>query len=136
MLDQSGQVFVCGKGDKGQLGMGHFSKHSQNSNETNLYYPTLNQSFADAIIDVQAGRDFSLFLTQRQEVYASGANSLGQLGLGDSQECYMEPVKVPSLQDVKKIECNEGSVCLDNHGQMFIWGQVSKDKSLIIPTKV
>lgn len=48
----------------------------------------------------------------------------------------MEPVKVPSLQDVKKIECNEGSVCLDNKGQMFVWGQVSKDKSLIIPTKV
>jgi hypothetical protein len=40
------------------------------------------------------------------------------------------------LKNIIKLQCNEGSIALDNAGQMFIWGPVNKDKTLIIPTKV
>ena len=49
---------------------------------------------------------------------------------------HAEPVKNPILKNIKKIDCNEGGMALDSSGSMFIWGPVSKDKSLIIPTKV
>ena len=88
------------------------------------------------IADVQAGKDFSLFLTYNQEVLACGQNSKGQLGLGDSSDGYYSPTKIPILGSVIKIECNEGAIALDNQGQMFIWGPVSKDNCFIVPQKI
>jgi alpha-tubulin suppressor-like RCC1 family protein len=63
--------------------------------------------------DVQAGRDFSLLLTVAGDVLACGANQKGQLGLGDTQEGYTKPTKIPVLSNIIQIGCYEGSVALD-----------------------
>jgi alpha-tubulin suppressor-like RCC1 family protein len=36
------------------------------------------------VIDMAAGRDFSVFVTEDRDVYACGCNDQGQLGIGDT----------------------------------------------------
>lgn len=62
--------------------------------------------------DVKAGKDFSMTLSLNSEVFGCGANGQGQLGLGDTTEMYCEPMKIPGLQNVKKIDCCEGTIAL------------------------
>lgn len=45
-------------------------------------------------------------------------------------------MKIPTLKNIRKIQCNEGTIALKQSGELFVWGPISKDKSLIIPTKV
>mmetsp|Transcript_22807 Transcript_22807/g.35119 ORF Transcript_22807/g.35119 Transcript_22807/m.35119 type:complete len:97 (-) Transcript_22807:3491-3781(-) len=71
--------------------------------DSNLYSPSLNQNFSGPMVDVQAGKDFSLFLSHKLEVLGCGANGQGQLGLGDTQEFHSLPTKLPNLEKVKKI---------------------------------
>ena len=88
------------------------------------------------IIDVQAGKDFSIFLSHKFEVLACGANGQGQLGLGDTQECHCIPTKLPGFDKVKKIECDEGCIALNQRGELYQWGPVSKEKCMIVPSKI
>lgn len=77
-----------------------------------------------------------MFLTHTREVLACGANEQGQLGLGETQELHCEPVKVPMLANINKIDCNEGGIALDDEGRMYQWGPVSREKVLIAPQRV
>ena len=71
-LDSNGNVFMSGKGDKGQLGF-----DLQKYQCSNLYAPTHVDAFREQIMDVQAGKDFSLLLTSTEEVLACGLNNHG-----------------------------------------------------------
>ena len=71
-LDSNGTVFMSGKGDKGQLGF-----DLQKYQCSNLYAPTHVDAFREQIMDVQAGKDFSLLLTSTEEVLACGLNNHG-----------------------------------------------------------
>lgn len=55
-----------------------------------LYYDSVGGKF----IDIDAGNNFSIAMTNNNEVYAFGSNEYGQLGLGDTQDRRF-PTKIP-----------------------------------------
>lgn len=67
-VDDIGRLFVCGRGDKGQLGIG------TTNDELVPYYIT---RIPDKVVEAAAGVDHTLVLTQKGEIYAMGSNRKG-----------------------------------------------------------
>lgn len=69
LLTASGEVMACGRGHKGQLGQ------SLKGDKTEVFTPQLVKEQQERFIDIAAGKDFSLFLSEKLEVYACGSNA-------------------------------------------------------------
>jgi len=77
VLTASGHLFSFGYGDNGQLGL---------KNTDNQKKPTLVADFGDIKIrKISAGNFHSLVQTERGDIYATGLNKDGQLGLGSTK---------------------------------------------------
>jgi alpha-tubulin suppressor-like RCC1 family protein len=79
------------------------------------------------VVKVATGKSHSLFLLDSGEVYACGAATCGQLGLGAgkrSQEDALLPVAVTALSDVRDIACGAefSLVCTRESGQVLTFG--------------
>ncbi|XP_068168540.1 secretion-regulating guanine nucleotide exchange factor [Antennarius striatus] len=73
VISDSGEVFVCGQNDRGQLGLGHYSDVSTLQ---------LCSSLRLRVTKVACGWDFTLLLTDCGGVLTCGSNAFGQLGVG------------------------------------------------------
>lgn len=72
-LTNDGEVFVCGEGENGQLGLGYCSLTE---------YRPLKVRFKelleiDYIVDIACGAYHSLFLSRHHQVFSTGLNNLG-----------------------------------------------------------
>lgn len=115
-----GEVFVCGTGDCGQLGLG---------DEISEKLRPAVLSFFDSleIIDVVAGGLHSLVLSKSGEVYSWGCNDDGALGrhVAKNTDEEMRPAKVEGLEGHHIVRIAAGdsiSIALSNMGQVFAWG--------------
>ena len=115
------RVFVMGKNDHGQCGTGAV---------TTVRYPveiSLNDvlSPGDRILSIATGRSHSLLLLSNGDVWGTGANSEGQLGLGDTKTAAKDTlkfVKLP-LTRIRDISCgHDHSLACDLDGKLFTWG--------------
>mmetsp|Transcript_4955 Transcript_4955/g.7344 ORF Transcript_4955/g.7344 Transcript_4955/m.7344 type:complete len:483 (-) Transcript_4955:35-1483(-) len=137
-LSHEGYVFSCGSNRKGQLGF--------ESTITSLHKPTLiyPQSFDQhAIVDIAAGLDHSIFLTDEQSIYVCGNNEHGELGLKAAPIIFL-PMLLDNFK-CKSIHCGASHsffLCDDNslwacglnkYGQL---GINSKRVSVVHPTAV
>jgi len=50
------------------------------------------------VVSVACGRAHSLFATISGDIYATGANTFGQLGVPGAKHTVYRPVQVPALQ--------------------------------------
>jgi alpha-tubulin suppressor-like RCC1 family protein len=90
-----GNCYSCGENESGQLGL--------NSN-LHQYTPKQIQFFGNIfIIDISAGRGFSLFLTKSGSVYACGRNFDGRLGVKTKKKIIKEPIRVPIDGVIKRV---------------------------------
>ena len=69
------------------------------------------------------GLRFSLFLTDKGNIYAVGDNSLGCLAQGHSYSTDI-PLMVHKLRDIKIVEIKAGrhAAALSQDGKLYIWG--------------
>lgn len=125
-LTTKGQVYSWGFGSNGQLGLG-FCEDSFEPG-TGL---TKSRKFTPEIIDylenekikdIKCGKTFSMFINDKNELYACGVNDLNQLGLNETfskdhlnnkeLSCFdfVYPTKVDCFLNMKvlKISCGEG----------------------------
>jgi alpha-tubulin suppressor-like RCC1 family protein len=123
-VDAAGQVLACGKGDRG-VNEGHI--HSAPTPVTAMV--------GICVRSVTAGFHHSLALTWDGRVYSWGANSFGQLGLGDRRS-RPSPVLVEKLEG----ECNIAaaanySLAVTQSGAVFSWGRALKPgaESSLVP---
>ena len=73
-LSSNKNVYACGHGYLGQLGLG---------NNKNIKTPTIVQSLTNKkIIEIAAGWSHSLVLTSEGNIYSTGCNKYGELGIG------------------------------------------------------
>lgn len=72
LLDRAGAVYSTGWNSAGQLGLGH-------TQPVSVF--TKVDSICDKVVEIAAGWDFSIFLTEHGEVFTCGSNSFGQLGI-------------------------------------------------------
>jgi alpha-tubulin suppressor-like RCC1 family protein len=115
-LNSQGQVFSCGYGDHGELGLGDFDFRN---------IPTLIEDTGfGKITAISAGYDYSLILNSQGQVYAFGRNNLGQLGLGDDEAREVPTlVETPGFENIVAIAAGQSySLALDSQGQVFTFG--------------
>ena len=136
VVDESGQAWVWGNNDHGQLGLG-----DTRCRRVPTPVPGTGEG-GDIIVMVALGQRHTLLLTSQGKVLASGENSDGQCGRGEMKskdvECNkgneeVETCNVPMLKDFDEINFNgppvikiaagvDFSMILDIDGNVWTFG--------------
>ena len=113
----SKRLFAMGSNTNGQLGLHDFESRSA---PVEVHAP-----FEGDIIKIACGRHHSLVLLSNGDVYGSGRNASGQLGLGDGKAVCGDIkvfTKLP-LKNIRDIDAgHEHSIACNYEGQVFTWG--------------
>lgn len=113
-ISDQGALYVCGTGETGQLGTGRRDRE---------LVPVHVSLISEKVRDVACGAFHTLILVERGRVYATGGNTLGQLGLGNKKNTNI-PIRIKEFEQEKvaKIGCGHHSAALTERGELFIWG--------------
>jgi alpha-tubulin suppressor-like RCC1 family protein len=123
----NGQIWCCGANEYGRLGGG------PNWGQLDTRVPQLLvDSFGgEKVVEVSAGFNHSIALTESGRMFAWGRNDQGQLGLGDSFIDIYSMEDMPRLiegekfanQKVIQVSAGKGvSAALTRDGKIFYWG--------------
>ncbi|XP_049870394.1 probable E3 ubiquitin-protein ligase HERC4 [Pectinophora gossypiella] len=118
-LDEWGQPFSWGSDTMGQLGS-NLGVDSQDKPKIVKFLATKN------VIQIDCGSYHSVALTNNGELYAWGANTYGQCGLGTMTSKETTPQPITSLLGVPiaLISCgNHHTFALSKSGAVFGWGK-------------
>lgn len=130
--DVGADVFAWGNGVLGQLGMGRRGTSKGRLSPTLL--PDLYKHFPRGIIDVGAGANFSVAVTDRGQVLSWGHSEYNQHGTGGiATTDYTDPyyyftpreVDVPTAVNdpVVKVSCGSNfTIATTSTGEMYSWG--------------
>ncbi|CAN6482306.1 unnamed protein product [Victoria cruziana] len=109
-------VFVWGRGDMGQLGLG---------DDAGREYPNFVKSLFDKSVVHIAGSDYhTAFLTGDGDLFMTGSNDYGQLGIG-SRESQLLPARVSALDiyRITHVACGQAhTVAVTDLGALVSWG--------------
>uniref|UniRef100_F1MD33 Retinitis pigmentosa GTPase regulator n=2 Tax=Bos TaxID=9903 RepID=F1MD33_BOVIN len=115
------KLFMFGSNNWGQLGLG--SKATVNK-------PTCIKALKpEKVKFVACGRNHTLILTGGGQVYATGGNNEGQLGLGDTDErsAFHLISFFTSQHKIKQLSAGSNtSAALTEDGELFMWGDNSE----------
>lgn len=114
-----GTVLAWGANDRGQLGVG-------DTEDRNAPVPVELRPFGMPTA-AAAGYEYSLILGSSGEVWAWGANGLGQLGLSRSkaagEQQVLGPTLIPGISPIRSLAAGFGHViALDTSGNLWGWG--------------
>ena len=114
-LDFDGNVFIFGSNRKGALGIGidQFSlDHIHTPHKLEL----------PPIKHISVGLNFSMCVSENNELYSFGDNIYGNLGLGDVVSRNF-PQKIESLANVDYVECGSNhTICKTLNNEIYCWG--------------
>jgi len=113
VLTNNSQVYGFGNNPYGELGVGS----SGNSFST----PTLVTTLSN-VTQICACQYHTNFLTKAGNVYVTGYNDVGQLGLGDFVNRDI-PIQLTTLSSVSSIVCGLSFTFANLPPQMYSWGQ-------------
>ncbi|XP_068596043.1 secretion-regulating guanine nucleotide exchange factor [Brachionichthys hirsutus] len=115
LINDNGEVFVCGQNDRGQLGLGHYSDISTLQLCSR---PSLR------VTQVACGWDFTLLLTDCGRVLACGSNAFGQLGVGLTAKSSADLQAVENLKEpaVSIAAGLRHSLAVTDSGCVYQWG--------------
>lgn len=129
VVSNAGQLYTFGAGSCGQLGHGAASG--------NALRPTLVSSLADRGVRValaSCGEEFTLAISDTQEVYACGLGNVGQMGCG-TDESFSVPTLVPTMsgRGVEVATCGAAQVhAVSSDGKVWVWGRAGTDTSQML----
>ena len=86
--------------------------------------PTLVLEVPNNVIQISAGRSYSLCLTNDGHIYSFGRNQKGQLGLGN-YDYRNNPTLISEIpNNIVQISAGDKySLCLTNAGEIYAWGK-------------
>jgi alpha-tubulin suppressor-like RCC1 family protein len=126
-IEERGSVYVIGRNDKGQLGVGDLNHRK--------YWTVIKQLRGLNVGYVYAGVDMCFALTDDHDVYVWGGGGSGRTGIDPSQsragevaaahENYIEPQLVKDLRGEEIVSVVGGSshcVAVGKGGDVFVWG--------------
>lgn len=114
-LTVDGKVYGCGSNKFGQLGMSEMS--------SSLVPIHINRFFDHVIMSVNAGDNYSMFLTTDHKVYGCGINFAGQLGLGDKINRHLPTMIETFKYNITQISCSfDHTLFLTDTHQVLVTG--------------
>ena len=108
-VDDIGRLFMCGRNDRGQLGLGNFQ------DEVTPFYVS---RIPDKVCEVACGEMHTIVLTTNGQCYTMGDNTQGQLGTGKtSQNGSPLPTFLEQISFVRVVKVRAGlySAALSNN---------------------
>ncbi|KAM9783955.1 RCC1 and BTB domain-containing protein 1-like isoform 2-T2 [Syngnathus typhle] len=127
LLD-NGEIHGWGDNHDGQLGVGHNNYVSR----IPCHLSALQES---CIKQVVSGYGHSLAVTDKGLLYSWGANTFGQLGIGDKKKC-CSPVQVMADEErfVEVAACHltNTSAAKTQSGQVYMWGEC-RGRAVVMP---
>ncbi|KAH9989909.1 regulator of chromosome condensation 1/beta-lactamase-inhibitor protein II [Russula compacta] len=134
LVGSNGRVWTAGLNSLGQCGHPPCPEVSTFKLVNGPLHPETGEQ--EHVIAAAAGITFTLFLTVRGKIYASGSGEKGQLGNGRTGEhiatgnrtgfdIESEPIPVKGLDDkqIVQIACGQQhSIALDEDGIVYVWG--------------
>uniref|UniRef100_A0A7N9DCX3 X-linked retinitis pigmentosa GTPase regulator n=1 Tax=Macaca fascicularis TaxID=9541 RepID=A0A7N9DCX3_MACFA len=121
VVTRNNKLYVFGSNNWGQLGLGSKSTISK---------PTCVKSLKPEKVKLAAcGRNHTLVSTEGGNVYATGGNDEGQLGLGDTEErnTFRVISFFTSEHKIKQLSAGSNtSAALTEDGRLFMWGDNSE----------
>ncbi|XP_019603579.2 RCC1 and BTB domain-containing protein 2 isoform X3 [Rhinolophus sinicus] len=123
----TGEVYVWGYNGNGQLGLGSSGNQSTPCRIAALQGIRVQR--------VACGYAHTLVLTDEGQVYVWGANSYGQLGIGNkSNLSYPTPVAVEKDRIIEIAACHSAhtSAAKTQGGHVYMWGQC-RGQSVVLP---
>lgn len=101
ILTENGEIYVWGKNDNGQLGIGN--KIDQKNPFTFIKVPPFSKY---KIVFIAAGSKFSIFVAENGDLWATGCGKDGQTMLGDEHE-RIKPEKSLVVHNVTSVFCGD-----------------------------
>jgi len=132
-LTRDGRVYACGSNRYGTLGIGNTEEQD---------YDSPHLVLADDLVAIAAGDRHSVFLQRGGAVWVTGSNYQGRIGLGESVQEVVSPVKL-HLEKVVAISAGEShSMFLLCDGTVYGTGEndyfqlaVGHNEKVYTPTK-
>jgi len=119
-LHTDGSLWIWGENSFGQLGNGHMTTYSQTNIIENNHDQHTPIRLKENIIDIAAGDGFSLAINSQGELFAWGANNLGQLGDGTNIN-RADPVKI--MDDAIFVDARGSvAIAITSDGTLWRWG--------------
>jgi len=122
-LREDGLVYACGNVSRGQLGDQYY--HPEKAEHP--YFPLyLFSTRGNKCIKVQAGDGFSVFLTEKGNVYSCGEGNYGRLG-NENCTSSSKPLVIDYLHsnNIKIIDIQVGgrhTYAISKFGELYVWG--------------
>ncbi|XP_034035290.1 retinitis pigmentosa GTPase regulator b isoform X2 [Thalassophryne amazonica] len=117
LITENGKLFMFGSNNWGQLGLG---------SKVSVTKPMCVKALKSEKVQLVAcGRNHTIICTARGNVYATGGNSDGQLGLGDCEErtSFQLVAFFASYAPMKMVAAGSNtSAALTESGKLFMWG--------------
>lgn len=124
MPSAKGSLYVIGKNESGQLGLGSVKIAEQNT--------LIPVTSTEAIVDVKAGGKHSVVLNKNGDVFTFGSNDDYALGRPIDKDA-SSPKKVTLPGKTVRISAGEAhSACLLEDGRVFAWGTFKVNLSLFL----
>lgn len=121
-IANDGSVWGWGKNTAGQLGIGN--KENQ-STPISITTATAQGSALNNIVEIAAGYNQSIAVTNSGDAYAWGYGNDGQLGAGQYKTSLV-PQKINAVSNVSKAAAGHGfSALVDKAGQLWVFGDNS-----------
>ncbi|XP_060550049.1 X-linked retinitis pigmentosa GTPase regulator isoform X6 [Pantherophis guttatus] len=121
VVTENGKLYMFGSNNWGQLGLGTKNTVSK---------PTCVKVLKPEKVKLAAcGRNHTLIYTEKRNLYATGGNSEGQLGLGGTEErsAFHLVSYFTSQHKIKQLAAGSyTSAALTEDGQLFMWGDNSE----------
>jgi alpha-tubulin suppressor-like RCC1 family protein len=115
ILNDNNELFVSGRNDFGQLGLG--------DNKNRYTYVKLNHNFGQ-IKNIYSRGYSNIILTMNNELFVCGYNHEGQLGFGDYQNRDVYVKLEHNFGEIKNIYCNDDSyIILNDNNELYVCGQ-------------
>lgn len=129
-IEQKGSVYIAGKNDHGQLGLGDLDNRHE--------FTVIPSLRGKQVTHVSAYGSVTIAATLTSEVYSWGGNGVNPIVIGNT-DSFAPPRKLTELDGEETVVTCVGSThacSISKAGDLFVWGKLGSDNTRLVPEYV